>query len=358
MHKLKLYLIIYCILSFYTNVISNNHTVFNIVDKEDSTDQNINSENENEEDTLEIDIFIHGTADGIAQYSKHFGTSASFQGFCNHVKSKILDKKTNQELYIDNNKFANFKNRKENILKKDFPTIMGIAPGLSEITHHFENCKNNNKCANCISKISYDSIFLLFKKNKEESVQSKTKYYMFNWVGNLSTQDRKIAADQFNQEFQILSKKYPNAKKNIYTHSHGGNVLLISASLKPLDNINNIFLLAMPLGTKTKQLIEKINCKQIYNIYSNEDIAQNKDITFDIKTFFIGRQIKNNNIKNIEVKRKDKKKVHHGMFNIVDIKNSINPVISDLPLLIYFLENTNKNNQSIIDTEDYIYTLS
>lgn len=355
MNKLKLYLTIYFIFSFYTNVISLHDTFFNSPNQDNINNQIINDEEE--EEISEIDIFIHGTADGIAHYAKHLGTSATCEGIVNHLKSKVLNKNTNEELYINNSKFADFKNRKNNILKKDFPTIMGIVPGLSEITHHFEHCKNTNKCANCISKIAYDSIFLLLKKNKEAHVQSKTKYYMFNWVGNLSGQDRKIAAREFNKEFQILSKKYPRAKKNIYTHSHGGNVLLESALIKPLENINNVFLLAMPIGKKTGQLVEKISCKQIYNIYSNEDIAQNKDFTFDIKTYFIGRQIKNNDIKNISVKRKDKKKVHHGMFNIVDIKNSINPVISDIPLFIYNLEKNNKNDNSIIETEDYIYTI-
>jgi hypothetical protein len=358
MKKTNIYIIIFTVISLFSDVINQKNSDFHLINEENlNTDLPIN---ENAEEIKEIDIFIHGTADGIAHYAKHLGTSPTLEGLWNHIKSKLLNRKNNLALYSNTSKFGDYKNRKENILKKDFPTLMGITTGLSEIQHHFDDCSHQDKCNGCIAPIAFDYILVPFKNNKKQCYPGNHKSYMFNWVGNLSSQDRKIAARQFNKDFNELSKKYPHAKKNIYTHSHGGNVLLEAANLKSLENINYVIFLAMPIGKKTAELTKKITCKKIYNIYSNTDTAQNKDISFDIKTTFIGRKIPENNdtVKNIKIERKDKKIVHHGTFNIVDIKNKIYPVICDIPLLLYYLEhNTVKSGEKFL-IEDYIYTIT
>jgi hypothetical protein len=372
MNVIFLFLLILNVFFLYGDDESQNPNSPNII-KLISNKNNTDCETVEDKDEIsEIYIFVHGTADGIGSYCNHFGQSGSWEGFKNNVRSKFIKKEKYQNLYDNSTKFSFFKDRKKHLLVPNFPMMMGIYPGLSEIKHPVEDCNEKDKCKHCISQISYKSIFLLFKNNQEKlsGEKNKRKFFMFNWVGSLSSIDRSCAAEKFNEEIKELSIKYPFAKINIFTHSHGGTVTLEALSLSSEKyNINNIICLGMPIGEKTYQWIEKITCNNIYNFYSHDDIAQNKDITFDKLTYFKGRKIKFKGRKiknltkvhNVEVQRKDKQKVHHGMFYIVNDKKSIFPVVCDIPLFIALFKNKNhpaNMKLETFETDDYIYIIS
>ena len=88
-----------------------------------------------------IHIVVHGTADGIHQYSINFGEKGSFKGLVNNIRSQytgIFQKKSNEELYNNIFKFGSYKERLKILLTDHkLPIIMGAYPGLCEINSIF-----------------------------------------------------------------------------------------------------------------------------------------------------------------------------------------------------------------------------
>lgn len=312
-----------------------------------------------------INIIVHGTADGVHLYSKNFGENGSFKGFLNNIRSKYLgrfQKASNEELYKDISKFGAYKNRRKILLTDDqIPLIMGVYPGLSKITSIFSPNQTEEEIRSSISKKAYNNIFNLFKKNTEkQDPKRKHEYYIFNWVGNLSSRDRTLASQRFATDLITFVEKNPSVEINIYGHSHGGNVILETLALLSEEKknivINNVCLLGTPIGQKTKDYIKKLrNVHSIYNFYSLQDQVQNKDITFDLFILRSNRRITphdNSIVYNIEVVRNDKNRLHHGMFYIAHNKGLQYPVLSEIPLL---LEKIKKEHSSKISLEEYTY---
>jgi hypothetical protein len=313
-----------------------------------------------------IHIMIHGTADGVHLYSSNFGKSGSFKGFTNNIRSQfmgIFRKSSNKELYHDIFKFGAYKERMKILLTDgNLPLIMGTYPGLSEISSFFTSSQTEEEQRSSISKRAYNDVFSLFKKNIEkQDPQSNHGYYMFNWVGNLSSYDRTLASERLADDLATFIEKNPTVKINIYGHSHGGNVILEALALlseqKKNILINNICLLGTPIGKKTHKYVRKLrNVYCIYNFYSLEDQIQNKDITFDPFIFKNGRRldISNISIHNIQVVRNDKETLHHGMLYIAHNKGLKYPVLCEIPLLLGLIKE--KENKTISLKEYTYYT--
>lgn len=335
--------------------------------------------NQHDEENIDIiHIFVHGTADGIHAYASKEKDTATLTGLLNHWHSVFsYSKKFIKELYQNKQLFLTFKQRGKWLLETKFPMIMGLCSGLHEITHHFDQCEKIEKCNECISAQSYQSIFTIFQSNEKKINQNNNqKYYMFNWVGNLNSFDRHTAATQFAEDLIKLQTKHPKSKINFYGHSHGGNVILETLAIVHQENynlnVNNICTLAMPISRKTNQWIKQICFNNLYNFYSNYDKVQIADFTFDLTHSCFHRHVKkiNNNIYNIEVKRVDGHIVDHGTFyhaRIITINNKnqqkiVTPVIADIPFCINKISHLKKQvniaEYTAFITTEYIYYLN
>ncbi len=219
----------------------------------------------NNEQVDNIFIFIHGTW----VYSN---------------LSLLLKKFENKEIY----------NRWKNIIGKE-----AEQKGLIDITNI-----NNEE-----AYLPREKIIIEYKK--DNNVYPNSKYYKYNWDGFLSEKNRNNAAKILLNELLRLKKKFSNAKINIIGYSHGGNVALNMLRYIPnnIDNleIENLILLATPIGNKTENLANKKNknnnfyFKNIYCIYSYGDFTQIKDFLFNFP--FCHRFLKNRikNVHNIEI---------------------------------------------------------
>ncbi|KKP36116.1 MAG: hypothetical protein UR26_C0001G0160 [candidate division TM6 bacterium GW2011_GWF2_32_72] len=107
-------------------------------------------------------------------------------------------------------------------------------------------------------------------------------FYMFNWSGNLRFKSREKAALQLYKELDALAKKH-ELKYKIYpkirliTHSHGGNVALNLAKIKPTNGclkIHEAILLACPVQAETKSFTQDPMFENIISIYSSLDWIQ------------------------------------------------------------------------------------
>lgn len=281
----------------------------------------------------EIHIFVHGT--------ETFGEAGTPKALWRHIYSKFMFLNTNKEIYKNQNEYANFKNRFMWLVEKNFPLVSGLYPGLHKITHIFNNCSEKNKCRHCISQKAYDQIFSLFKDKIEKNNRTDNSYYMFNWAGNLSNIDRRLAAEKLALDLAQLQTEDMHSHINLYGHSHGGNVILealaIAKEKKSPLNIKNIYTLAMPIGKITKIWLQKISYENLYNFYSTQDKTQISDYTFDASNAWHGnRNVTeiNSRVYNIVVTRLDDKKITHELFFLPDNKYTIYPVICDLPDLL------------------------
>lgn len=100
--------------------------------------------------------------------------------------------------------------------------------------------------------------------------------HIFCWSGQLSHKARIEAAQNLHNELIKLYRKNPDIPLIIFTHSHGGNVVLNLAGIneeKPYS-IDSLVLLACPVQEKTKSYIFDDLFKEIFSIYSSWDMIQ------------------------------------------------------------------------------------
>ncbi len=116
------------------------------------------------------------------------------------------------------------------------------------------------------------------------------EFYVFGWSGKLKQQEREKAAEVLHKEIISLSEAYEKkyGKKpiiRIIAHSHGGNVALSMAKIKPLlrqgseeqahhPTIKSLILLACPVQERTKHLICTPMFNHVYSLYSSFDLVQ------------------------------------------------------------------------------------
>ncbi len=128
------------------------------------------------------------------------------------------------------------------------------------------------------------------------------EFYVFGWSGKLRNKEREITAEKLYQEINVLIEKYKEKYGcmptiRIIAHSHGGNVALNMARLRPsfakasegfqqgFDGqakikskaplqIKSLILLACPVQEKTMHLISTPMFQRVYSLYSSFDIIQ------------------------------------------------------------------------------------
>lgn len=108
------------------------------------------------------------------------------------------------------------------------------------------------------------------------------EFYIFGWSGKLQDQERETVAQRLHQEILLLRENYQKKYGleptiRIIAHSHGGNVVLNMARLRPTKNplrIKSLILLACPVQEKTKHLISNPMFNHVYALYSSFDIVQ------------------------------------------------------------------------------------
>lgn len=257
-----------------------------------------------------IIIFVHGSVLDPKGYANPNKPKENIlKGFLRGIWQQTNTEKSIRENMKNN--FQTRKNRNQLFQEDKLPLLMGNQPGLHKIDKR------------SITPMAYEKIYETLKKTNSE------EYYIFNWDGDLSEKSRTFYADILSEKIKELNEN--NEKQiDIYCHSHGGNLALLSA-IK--TKFHDIYLMGTPIGKRTETIISKIpkeNYAHIYNIYSIDDTTQVKDPFFDLG-FLPGRVIKNNNKKiyNIELQLEGGDyKIEHGDFFI------FNPSKKHTPLLI------------------------
>lgn len=133
-------------------------------------------------------------------------------------------------------------------------------------------------------------VVIIDYKKKNNSIYRNTRYYKYNWDGFLSEKNRNKAAKILAEELLLLKKQFPDAKIHIIGYSHGGNVAVNIVKYLPPNSpliINQLILLATPIGSITERLANKKNksnqyyFKEIICFYSQGDLTQIKDFLFN-----------------------------------------------------------------------------
>lgn len=256
-----------------------------------------------------IVIFIHGSVSAPERYADPNGAKGSWKGFYRQLSEQLNTEKSIQYHYENN--FFKRKNRGSLFEENKLPLLIGTKPRLHKIEE--EN----------VTKITYQNIYK--KLNKENTI-----HYVFNWDGDLSQKSRIFFGEMLAKQINELLLK--DRKIDLYCHSHGGNLVLITAkNIK----VNDIYLLGTPIGKTTEQIIQDIpqeNYNHIYNIYAINDTVQIKDPFFDLG-YLPGKAIKKSNKKiyNIEIKLEDKTKhIKHEDFFMFNKEKSYSPLIIPL----------------------------
>lgn len=131
--------------------------------------------------------------------------------------------------------------------------------------------------------------------------QIDNKYYTYGWSGLLSPKYRYYdAIDLYRSVARVvdrLKKTGAQVKVRIMGYSHGGNVVLNLALVRqceqnplPLE-VDELFLLGVPVQSETDYLINDPVFKKIYHIYSRGDRIQKLDF-FSFNRFFSHRLFK------------------------------------------------------------------
>lgn len=126
-------------------------------------------------------------------------------------------------------------------------------------------------------------------------------YYTYGWSGLMSVSRRYTDAiglyRSVAQKVAELKVQGINPKVRIIGYSHGGNVLLNLALVRqreqnphPLE-VDELFLLGVPVQSETDYLVNDPMFKKIYHIYSRGDRIQKLDF-FSFKRFFSRRLFK------------------------------------------------------------------
>lgn len=126
-------------------------------------------------------------------------------------------------------------------------------------------------------------------------------YYTYGWSGLMSVSRRyKDAIGLYQavaEKVAELKRQGINPKVRIIGYSHGGNVLLNLALVRQQENnpypleVDELFLLGVPVQSETDYLVNDPMFKQIYHIYSRGDRIQKLDF-FSFKRFFSRRLFK------------------------------------------------------------------
>lgn len=256
-----------------------------------------------------IVIFIHGSVSTPEGYTDPKGPKGNWKGVYRQLSEQLNTEKSIQHHYENN--FFKRKNRGPLFEEDKLPLLIGKESGLHEI-------KIDN-----VTQTTYQNIY---KKVHNEN----TMYYVFNWDGDLSQKSRTFFGKMLSKQINEL---LPKTKKiDLYCHSHGGNLALITTiNIK----VNDIYLLGTPIGKTTEQIISNIpqeNYDHIYNIYGINDPVQIKDPFFDLG-YFPGRAIKKSNKKiyNIEIKLENKTKhIKHEDFFMFNKEKPYSPLIIPL----------------------------
>ena len=121
---------------------------------------------------------------------------------------------------------------------------------------------------------------------KDKSIQ-QSRYYTFGWSGELSGKERNKAASELytslvQEQTRLQTETNMPVELNVYSHSHGGNVVLLLAQQedehKKQLSIDKFFSFGIPIQIETEQLVLCELFKSVYHFYSTGDIIQISDI--------------------------------------------------------------------------------
>lgn len=252
-----------------------------------------------------------------------------------------------------------------NKLKKLFNEITQLRfnKKLSDHTSVCSNTKGLDKISNCDdSHYTFKYVLSVLHDKFETLLKTKNiEYYSFNWNGCLSNELRKKESKFFYKELNILKKKKPNKKIIIIAFSHGGNIVLDMAKIAKRSNypfiIDQLILLATPIGKTSELNTQSIFFPRIINFYSIKDFYQISDISFNFPNT---KRVFNNakNIINIDFRilKKYNKKKHiispdHKYFGTINPKNNHPVFLHILPNILEKIDNSNYNNNYIVTVD-------
>ncbi len=149
-----------------------------------------------------------------------------------------------------------------------------ISTPKSGLHHFLEIPENNNqvKIAKTLSRVAPD-LFPL------------ETFYFFGWSGKLDIKERRSAAKKLTTDINRMivtpfrEKHGVDPIITIISHSHGGNVALNMVRNASIHFcIENLILLACPVQDQTKRYSKSPLFKNIYSIFSKDDMLQILDL--------------------------------------------------------------------------------
>ena len=161
-----------------------------------------------------------------------------------------------------------------NILKKLTLLDQCLSTPKLGLHHFLEIPENNNqvRIAKTLNRVAPD-LFPL------------ETFYLFGWSGKLDIKERRAAAKKLIADIDRMIVT-PFREKHgidpiitIISHSHGGNVALNMVRNRSIDFwIENLILLACPVQNQTKRYSKSPLFKNIYSIFSKDDMLQVLDL--------------------------------------------------------------------------------
>jgi hypothetical protein len=110
-------------------------------------------------------------------------------------------------------------------------------------------------------------------------------FYLFGWPGTLSFEEREHQAHILFEQLNELVARYQQAygqtpQIRIITHSHGGNIALHLAKIKPepMWHVDQLIMMGCPVQDETKHLAASPLFKNAYSLYSRDDMIQVADM--------------------------------------------------------------------------------
>lgn len=105
------------------------------------------------------------------------------------------------------------------------------------------------------------------------------KYHAFGWLGELTIDGRKSAAQKLYQE--LIALKKPEDTLTLIGHSHGGNVIAYLAQEEAMHKkglvVEQAYILATPIQPETINLFADKMFQQVISLYSKKDTVQISD---------------------------------------------------------------------------------
>ncbi len=140
----------------------------------------------------------------------------------------------------------------------------------------------------------YDCIDAHVHQNRHENV-----FYTYGWSGLLSRRQRYIESEGLllgvYHLIELYKLKGVTPKIRLIGYSHGGNVCLNMGHMYDLEyhdmpiHIDELVLIGTPIQIETDKYCASPLFDRVYNIFSNQDIAQKMDF-FSTYKFFSDRQ--------------------------------------------------------------------